>query len=362
MQRRTLAVLVVVCLALIGLGGCHSAKRITVEPVSFDREDECVGNDGFIALADRRVFAVMAFLNACGYDHEVPGRSMHPTRVKVRRMVAENLEAHSEKHQAWRDYYDKRRMGPWQYVDFALSLSSDYPFRRIRADSELGYSWTATMLADFPGVLNDFWVTARLEDVWAKCKPDYTRAIKAYDPDRMARQMAFLWQYLRLPRRDTYTIVQIPNPLERHATASGARYENYFYSIDGPGSSRDLNVHEYLHTIVNPLVDEHYAGAEDKLQAYYEAGKDAEISKPYQKLTAFTSECLVHALDYRLAVLQNPDEILKRKRDDRIAKLTRDGYTLLGPLHAEMAKYEAGAADFAEYFPTLLDRLPEYAP
>lgn len=356
--RRT-RVLVLTVLAGMTIAGCHSG--VTVEPVSFCHEDERIGGDGFLVLADRRVFAVMAFLNACGYDQEVPGKSMHPIRVKVRALIASHLAGHREKLQAWRDYRDQRRMGAWQYADFALSLNSDYPFRRIRPDSELGYSWTATLLADFPDVLNDFWATARLDEVWRQCKSDYMAEVNRYGLDRMVHQMSFLWQYLKMQRRDTYVIVQIPNPLERYYTASGARYENYFYSIDSPGSNSDLNVHEYLHTIVNPLAESHYAAFKGKLDKYYAAGKDAEICRSYQAPKAFASECFVHAMDYRLAGLQTSNPTVKGNLDAKIEKLTRDGYYLLGPFYRLLAEYERSDLDFEQFFPILLERLPEYS-
>lgn len=291
------------CLFVAGCAGL-SAPYVKVEPAVFTHPDEMVKGEGFMVLADRRVFAVMAFLNAAGYDEEVPGNQMHPIRLEVRRMVADNLVKSPEKLRAWQKYYKSRLMGAWQYVDFALSLNSDYPFRRIRPDKDLGYPWTAWMLADFPQTLNDFWVTANLDEVWNKVKDDYLAEINKYNVGRMKRQMAFLWQYLRMQRTDTFVIVQVPNPLERYATASGAKYENYFYSINGSGSSKDMNVHEYLHTIINPIVKDNFAPYKDKLQRYYVAGKDAEISKPYQDPVVFTYECLVHALDSRLSVLQ----------------------------------------------------------
>ncbi len=354
--RRT-CVLIGMILAGLLIGGCHSA--IKVESVAFAHEEERIEGEGFLVLADRRVFATMTFLNTCGYDTELPGHSMHPIRIKVRELVSRNLESHPKKLQAWKDYYAQRLMGSWQYVDFALSLNSDYPFRRIRSDSELGYSWTADKLADFPEVLNDFWVTARLDEVWDQCKGDYMAEVGKYDPDKMAHQMTFLWQYLKLPRHDTYVIVQVPNPLERYYTASGARYENYFYSIDSPGSNSGLNVHEYLHTIINPLVERNYAAFKDKLDKYYEAGKDAEISKSYQNPKAFASECFVHALDYRLRGRWSSNLKVKEHLETKITKLTEGGYHLLAPFYEGLAKYEQSDLNFEQCFPILLEQLPE---
>jgi len=345
--------------------GCMGGKanRVKVEPAVFNHPDEMKKDDGFMVLADRRVFAVMTFLNAAGYDEEVTGRQMHPIRVKVRKLVADNLASSPEKLRYWRDYYKSKRMGSWQYADFALSLSSDYPFRRIRSDKELGYKWTAWELADFPEVLNDFWITAKLDDVWDEVKGDYIKEIDVgYDLDRMKKQMSFLWNYLKMQRNDKLIIVQVPNPLERHATASGAKYENYFYSIDGPGSSSNLNIHEYLHTIINPIVKADVPAYKSKLQQYYKAGKDAPISKSYQDPVIFTYECLVHAIDTRLIVVQLSDAEVKKRVEDKLMLLTRDGYTLSWPFYLLLADYEKSDKNFKQYMPVMFENLPQYSP
>lgn len=65
----------------------------------------------------------------------------------------------------------------------------------------------------------------------------------------------------RMKRSDSYVLVSIPNLLDCHYHARGARYENYFYSIESPGPyDYALNDHEYLHTVINPLVEKLYPG------------------------------------------------------------------------------------------------------
>jgi len=98
----------------------------------FTHPDEIVKGQGFMVLADRREFAVMAFLNAMGYDDEAQGRQMHPVRVRVRRMIEDNLADNPNEFKAWRSYrlgWMRKYLQPFHYQDFALSLSADYPFR-----------------------------------------------------------------------------------------------------------------------------------------------------------------------------------------------------------------------------------------
>jgi hypothetical protein len=208
-------------LLALAVGGC-SDPRITVAPVAFTHSDEIRTGEGFTALADRRIFVTMAFLNATGFDDEEPGVPLHPVRQKVRQRVAETLSAHPEKLREWRQYVKSKNLGSFVYQNFALSLETDYPFQRIRPDNELNYPATVRQLAAFPDRLRDFWLTTDLTNVWNEVKADYLSELKQYDFAAMQRQMDSLWKYLRLPRHDTMSIVNVPDLLDQHEQALAA--------------------------------------------------------------------------------------------------------------------------------------------
>lgn len=343
-------------------GGCLGTK-VRPEPVSFTHPDEVVRQEGFMVLADRREFAVMAFLNATGHDEETEGRQMHPVRVKVRAMMAANLAEHADKVRAWRDYRRslmRKRLPSECFQVFALSLSADYPFRRIRPDREVRYPYGAWALSDFPAILNDFWETAKLAAVWEQVRPDFIAEIRKYDFERMKGQMALLWSYLRMPRQDTFTLVNVPNLLERHYLAVNAHYENYYYAVESPGAyTYGLNVHEYLHSIINDLVRARFNGQRTKLLQYYQAGKEGPMSRWCHNPADFASECLVRALDGRLTVLQTSDPQVKRRVVTQASRLTENGLTLTQPFYNLLVEFEQSGQPFDKFLPTLLERLPE---
>src|SRR5512137_1576624 len=105
-----LGTLLTCSIAVLILAGCGSlGQPKKIGPVTFNHPDEMItgtgATEGYAVLADRRIFAVMAFLNAVGYDDEVRRAPMHPMRLKVRKQVADNLAAYPEKLQAWKKYY-----------------------------------------------------------------------------------------------------------------------------------------------------------------------------------------------------------------------------------------------------------------
>lgn len=352
---------VITFLSLVGCSS-NSSRNVKPEPVVFSHPDEVASGDGFMVLADRRIFAVMAFLNAVGYDEELEGRQMHPVRIEVRQAIADNLADEPRKLKAWRTYYRRRGVAVFQYKSFVLSLSADYPFRRIRPDEELGYPHTAGALKDLPEVLNDFWVTARLDEVWNEVRPDYIAEIWRYDLDKMKRQMTFLWEYLRMERSDPFIVVQVPDLLDRHLGAMGAGYGGYYYSVDNPGShAYSLNTHEYLHSVVNPLVEANYPQFEAKLYEYYLAAKDASLPGSYREPVTFAFECLVAALTRRVSVKFENDPAWTRLGEGQVASDTRGGLILTQPFYDLLTDYEQSGDRFDEFIPVMLARLPRYS-
>ena len=97
MARESLYFLVIAF--VLFLGGCSAP--IKVEPLTFSHEDEVIRESEFIVLADRRVFTVMAFMNACGYDEERKGMQMHPARSRVREILKEQAATHPEHFKKW---------------------------------------------------------------------------------------------------------------------------------------------------------------------------------------------------------------------------------------------------------------------
>jgi hypothetical protein len=341
---------------------CRSRMAsIKVEPLVFSHADEMVRNEDFIILADRRVFTVMAFMNACDYDKQFDGIPMHPVRIRVREAIRLKAEAYPDELAECKEYYRKKALPNFFYMDYALSLCDDYPFRRIRPDSELGYPATGRRLADFPDILNKFWETIGLEQIWAQVKPDYLAEISSYDLSLMARQLTFVWEYLRLERKDHFTFVSIPNLLDTHCHAIGARYEDYWYAVESPGAhSYDFNVHEYLHSIINTLVDKNYKPYQSKLDKYFKAGKNTTIAKSYGSPAVYASECLVRALDHRIAILMTDNPETVKHREALVKRKTQDGLLLTEPFYELLVDFEQSKLDFKEFLPKLMEKLSEY--
>lgn len=347
---------------VLTLPAAASAVQGPPDTIRFEHADEAREGPGYMVLADRRIFATMSFLNAVGYDHEQQDTEMHPLRVRVRQELEERLRHCPSEHERWRSYYDELGYPVWVYVEFALMMNPDYPFRQVHPASESQYAEAVAKMSDFPEVLNEFWEVADLDSLWDEVKHEYLAEIDRYDFDEMSRQMATLWEYLRMPRQDDYVMVNIPNLLDAKYTGIGAQFGPYYYQVESSGaSSYALNMHEYLHSVVNPLVKQNFSTAETKLRGYFEAGRDGRYAQSYQSPLAMTYESLTRALDYRLRVRLSADPDAAQRAEARIAEITSGGLTPTGPFYYLLEeRYENDTVSFEEYVPVLFQAMPPY--
>jgi hypothetical protein len=198
--------------------------------------------------------------------------------------------------------------------------------------------------------------------VWTEVKPGYLDEIHKYNFDKMERQLVFIWDYLRMKRRDRFVFVSVPNLLDMHYHAIGAKYENYWYMVESPGAgSHAMNVHEYLHSIVNSMVAARYNAHAAKLNKYFEAGKDQPLAESYGHPVTYTYECLVRALDIRLRALFEDNPSVTTRCEARIEYLTKNGLTLVQPFYLLLSEYEQSNRNFEQFLPAMLDMLPEYS-
>lgn len=332
------------------------------EAKAFPYESEVIRGNGFLVVADRRVFAVMALLNAVGYDAEYEGVEMHPARVAVRSELVRRLSGWADSVSRWRDTYESLDLPVWVYLDYALSLSPGAPFRRVHAEEELGYRDAQLRLeeAGFLDILNRFWEAAEVEDIWLSLRPRYLAELERYDFAKMADQLATLWAYLRMPRQDKYTLVNVPNLLDSHYQAIGAEYGRYYYQVESPGShAYALNLHEYLHSIINPLVRERFDEHESILTEYYELGRTGEYARSYQQPMSMTAESLVRAIDHRLRVQMAESAEDVARAESRVAELAAGGLPLVRSFYDLLiTEFEPGEAGFDVLLPRLLEMLP----
>ena len=348
-------------------------KLFVSEKLTFPYKDEYRKYGDFIALADRRVFAVMAFVNACGYDEIVKFKykNMLPLRKKIRELVINNLKKHPRKWKEFKDYF-KLHYGCNKYTYFATSLDLKYPFKRIASMEQMENPWILTQLTGFLEILNDFWKTAELGKVWDSIKKDYIEYMDKFQLEKMQQQRNYVWEYLRMPKTEQYTFIYEVNPMMQRMSLTGDRVQNYLYSVGSPGSSIEsyqFSFFSYLGDFLDQYnVDDYCSKYKDILTIYFlKAIKINPDINRYFDYKSFTENCLLRALNRRVLEnyykLKEPKEYLKLKAQLKKSlnwEINEAGYTLVKVFYNKLAVFEKNKnISFEDYIPELFKNIKE---
>ncbi len=332
------------------------------KPIIWSDENSYRQMDKLIVAADKRLFTVMCIFNSV-YDYDLEhGEAYHPVREKVRLELDKRLGRVSEdKVASWKDFYKKQQGHIWNYINLAMSLSADYPFEKVLVEEVSWWTNFYRFITGFNGfttIMNEFWIEMELESLWNQVYPEYLVEIDKFDFERIAQEEAYIWEYIKQEKTDIDRfLVSIPNLMDSHYMAFGFQYENYYYTVSSPGSHNyGLNIHEYLHGIVGPLIDATYKDHADQLKSYFESGrKEATIKNNYNDFAGFVEENLVRALDTRIRVVYNM--YTERTALDRIRKLQTEGFTLLPIFYQSLQDFEKMDIALEDYVSRILSQV-----
>jgi hypothetical protein len=340
---------------LLGVGAFLVARAARAQDANWYvpsvHADEVREGRDCLIVADRRVFTVMAFINASGFDELASnGEPMHPTRMRTRALIAERLRHRPAALARYRAAYARFALSNADYLEYAITLTPDYPFAKVGPDDHIFHDYTAMRLTAFPALLNEFWRTARIDRVWRAIKPDYLADMQRYDLARMTGDLDFVWRYVRMPRREARTMVNTPNLLDRQYSAISVPCGRYFVSIEAPGSHNyGLNIHEYLHEIVNPETARNYETYRANLEPHFARWMAFPNRSGYDVPVAFVQECLVRALDARVTTALYPQRGDAKRRE--VESAVAQGFSLTRPFYDGLAAFDAQRQGFDAFVP-----------
>ncbi len=256
--------------------------------------------------ADVRLFVVMAALNAAGFEYEAPGKGLDPLRARLRRDL-EHLDP--ELKRRLRIHVDLHRRGDKRAVHTAytsLALLIDGPPQfKLRPDAP-SLPWDVQEILGFEELLPDFYRQAGLDELWEQYRPHYQAELEAYRPViRQAIQGAL--DYLRIPPRVVLDrrIVIMADLLSHQDVVHARNLEKTYFLVLGPAESPESNLlqvqHEYLHFLVDPLVEKH-AGQIMKERASLElAERQPDLPRDFRgRFLLVVGECVIEAILHRL--------------------------------------------------------------
>jgi hypothetical protein len=268
---------------------------------------ECYSkSSGNICVAiDIRAFTLYAFLEGMGvYDLEL-GFAKSKERQQLEKDISTRLAAVSTNRIArWKQFYNDHPYNVYTYLYYVLTLGKPPKFEYIVPKADIAER-DVFMLGGFNKILQDFFVTMKLDELYAWHKnAGFFAAADAYDLTTLAAQQKFAHNYLRIDTSKASQVILkvIPLPYESHYVAYSIWYGHDVYIIDGPDASEGpLNWHEYLHVFVSPAVKNAVWAYKSKFNDIFEKNKNMpNIIGSYERLDSFVAECLIMPLEHRI--------------------------------------------------------------
>ena len=247
------------------------------------------------------LFAVMAAINAGGYDAELDSPENNPLRKAVREYItSQNPKSLPALRRFVRDHHQKDDLS--QYISFALAVKGPPDFEYRYASTALPPDVDA--LNEFPPLLIDFYRDAHLAELWNRVQPAYDQVIAQYQPV-IARAVLEANAYLRndtagyLGRRFQIYIDLLGSP---NQVQSRSYVDDYFVVVT-PSTEPRINQirHAYLHYLLDPLplrfsdVLETKRGVGD-----YALGAPALEPQYKNDFTLLATECFIKAVESRM--------------------------------------------------------------
>ncbi len=298
--------------------------------------------------ASPNLFAVMAAINAAGYDSDLASPSNNPLRETVRKEIAARAISSLP---ALRDFYRQHRQSDptadlSQYISWALSVKGppawDWKGRSADAPPD------AAALDGLAPLMSKFYEEADIEQLWKEAQPAFDREIERYH-DGVADAVLQVNGFLRNETSGATShwfqvylcLLAAPNQIQ---TRSYGR--NYFVVVTPAAEPRYKDIrHAYLHYLLDPLATRHQElvmrtrGLADHAQRA--PALDERFKSDYLLLV---TESLIKAIEARLD--RNPSLV-----NDAM----KQGYVLTAFFAEELPVYLKQEQSMHFYFPQLIN-------
>ena len=296
------------------------------------------------------IFAVLAAINAAGYDEGLDSPSNSPLRQMVRDNLAKQkltvlpeLRAFVREHRPRGNTSELR-----QYVSFALVSSGPPTFELARPD--LPMPPDAAALFELPALLAAFYVEAHLDQLWQQVQP-YCRGIVSEYTEPMSRLVLESNAYLRNPSgnyfgRQFQIFIEplgAPNQVHFHSYI-----DDYFVVVTPHAEPPVPEIrHAYLRYLLDPLGIKFADEIASKKSLFEYAQLAPALPGLYKgDFNLLTTECLIKAVESRLD--HNPAAA---------EQALREGYILTPAFVEQLAVYEKQDVALRLFLPDMLEKI-----
>lgn len=243
---------------------------------------------------DIRLFTLYAFMNYTGYNGDSNISEFSDVRNKVMDDLNKiNLKLSDNK------YYTNKNVQFSYYKNALRDMGSPPSFNIIGHRGN-----TLDSLSDLQESLKEFYLKADIETLYTKYKPIYNSELKKIE-DKSLAAIVLINNYLKIDNEDIPNINIELNLLEAYDKNTSFslidKYSGNAVITLGPSKDQYAQrvVHEYLHCIINPIVDNLQGDINKLSYKAKEIPEDSQAKLYYREWSVNVSESIVRALEYR---------------------------------------------------------------
>jgi len=304
------------------------------------------------AEASPQLFATLAALYALGLDTGKTSEDADPAFADVRSQL---LAVHGPATDALRQYYRDHALSDpaatmSRYITFALVAGPPPQF--ALPPNRMNLPPDVLELDGFSQVLANFYQEAQMERLWRQVQPAYEKdTLLLREP--LGRIVLSGTGYLReLVRQGSGTFTAYAEPLIGGQIQFRNSGDQYAIVVDpGLNSSNTFDAmrHAFLHFLLDPLPIRYQQQiVVDEPLFRVGAGAPRLPIEFRQDYSAFFTECLVLSVELKLRRLP-PDQLAQE-----VNRQEGNGFVLIRPLLAALAKFEVSEPPMSQYFPDLI--------
>ena len=291
------------------------------------------------------LFAVMASINACGYDQDLAGS--HPLREQIRAEVvqaASTPEAQQALQALCTFYVDHNQADPAkqvaQYVSLALNMgpASDFELKAKEADLPPD----AVYVLGIAPLVRNFYASAGLSHIWSKHRGDYAQLVAAYSqPVHEVLTSTDIYLKRPLSSYSKASFIVYLEPMAAPALVNSRIYGDDYFMVISPtpkGIRLDQVRHAYLHFVLDPLAQSRGRTIQT-LKPLLASVQNAPLEPAYKKdVSLLVTESLIRATEARLQGTRKSPEEPRRHMVDTAMK---EGFILTEYFYNALVKFES---------------------
>ena len=297
------------------------------------------------------MFTTMCALLASGFEADVSAENWSPMRAQLRDRLQHQQGPAVE---TLRNFYKQHELADAgqtlsRYLWFGLVSGPAPKFTPTLRRDELPPEIIA--LEGFSEILSNYYQEQEIGELWRQVQPVYAHEMEQMHDD-VAQVVFVATGYLRelLDPTSPRSFTIIVEPLVGRITNVRNFGDHYELVVSGSGQV-PLNIvrHAFLHFLMDPLPQQYSHVVAVKLPLFLAAASAPRLDPDLKDdFPSYVAECMVRAVELKLKRM-SPGE-----RDSAMDVDDADGYVLVRPLFAALAKFEQSEPNMKLFFPDLI--------